>query len=124
MPRTTPNSLLNLSAEMTPAAASPDLDRLADLFKLLGDRSRLGILWRICQGECNVTEISESTSLSQANVSKHLQMLRMARLVACRKEGNARIYFLSDQKYLGLCAQSLIDLSIFSPPEISTCDES
>ncbi|AZB73758.2 ArsR/SmtB family transcription factor [Synechococcus elongatus] len=111
------------TAELETSSTSPDLDRLAELFKVLGDRSRLGILWRICQGECNVTEISESTGLSQANVSKHLQMLRMARLVACRKEGNARIYFLSDPQYSGLCARSLIDLASLSPVEVSSCDE-
>lgn len=124
MPRTTPNSVLNFptAPEITTSATSPDLDRLAELFKVLGDRSRLGILWHICQGECNVTEISAATGLSQANVSKHLQMLRMARLVACRKEGNARIYFLADPQYSGLCARSLIDLASLSPLEVSSCD--
>jgi DNA-binding transcriptional ArsR family regulator len=101
----------------------PDFDRLSELFKLMGDRSRLHILWCICQGECSVGEICNLTGLSQANVSKHLQMLRMGGIVACRKEGNSRIYYLSDEKYLGLCAQSLIDLSNASREVTSSCEE-
>jgi DNA-binding transcriptional ArsR family regulator len=101
----------------------PDFDRLSELFKLMGDRSRLHILWCICQQECSVGEICALTGLSQANVSKHLQMLRMGGIVACRKEGNSRIYFLADPKYLGLCAQSLIELSTVTPEVIPSCEE-
>lgn len=101
----------------------PDFDRLSDLFKLMGDRSRLHVLWCICQGECSVGEICTATGLSQANVSKHLQMLRMGGIVACRKEGNSRIYFLADPKYLGLCAQSLIDLSNVSREVVASCED-
>jgi DNA-binding transcriptional ArsR family regulator len=89
----------------------------------MGDRSRLHILWCIFQGECSVGEICEVTGLSQANVSKHLQMLRMGGIVACRKEGNSRIYFLSDPKYLSLCAQSLIELSSTSRELVSSCED-
>lgn len=105
------------------SAKQPDFDRLSELFKLMGDRSRLHILWCICQQECSVGEICEITALSQANVSKHLQMLRMGGIVACRKEGNSRIYFLADAKYLGLCAQSLIDLSTVTPEVMPSCEE-
>ncbi|PLS69547.1 MAG: ArsR family transcriptional regulator [Cyanobacteria bacterium M5B4] len=103
----------------------PDFDRLSELFKLMSDPSRLHILWCICQAECSVGQICEMTGLSQANVSKHLQMLRMGGIVACRKEGNSRIYFLADPKYLGLCAQSLIELSNIntSREEISSCED-
>lgn len=101
----------------------PDFDRLSELFKLMSDRSRLHILWCICQQEYSVGEICEITGLNQANVSKHLQMLRLGGVVACRKEGNSRIYFLSDSKYLGLCAQSLIDLSTASREAFSTCED-
>ncbi len=101
----------------------PNFERLSELFKLMGDQSRLHILWCICEGECSVGKICDMTGLSQANVSKHLQMLRMGRVVACRKEGNSRIYFLADPKYLGLCAQSLIELSTISIEVISSCEE-
>ncbi|MGA1265463.1 MAG: ArsR/SmtB family transcription factor [Prochlorothrix sp.] len=101
----------------------PDFERLSEIFKLLSDRNRLHILWCICQEECSVGTICELTGLGQANVSKHLQMLRMGKIVACRKAGNSRIYFLADTKYLSLCAQSLIDLSINPPTEVASCED-
>ncbi len=106
-----------------PVKTQPDFDRLAELFKILSDPSRLYILWCICQEEQNVGQICVTTGLSQANVSKHLQMLRMAGVVACRKEGNNRIYFLADVKYLSLCAQSLIEISNLSIENISSCED-
>jgi DNA-binding transcriptional ArsR family regulator len=93
----------------------PDFDRLAELFKLLSDRNRLHILWCICQNECSVSQICTLTGLGQANVSKHLQLLRLGGVVACRKEGNTRIYFLLETKYLHVCAQSLLELSQIRP---------
>lgn len=108
---------------LAPDQTMPDFERLSELFKLMAEPSRLHILWCICQGETSVGEICALTRLSQANVSKHLQMLRLGGIVACRKEGNSRIYFLSDPKYLTLCAQSLIDLSNTSREVVSSCEE-
>ncbi len=110
---------LSLALDQT----TPDFERLAELFKLMADPSRLSILWCIGQGESSVGEICTRTGLSPANVSKHLQMLRLGGIVACRKEGNSRIYFLSDPHYFTLCAQALITLSNAHQEVVSSCDE-
>nr|WP_230401097.1 MULTISPECIES: metalloregulator ArsR/SmtB family transcription factor [unclassified Synechocystis] len=89
----------------------------------MGDQSRLHILWCICEEECSVGTICDMTGLSQANVSKHLQILRMGGIVGCRKQGNSRIYFLANPKYLNLCAQSLIELSNLSTDVLSSCED-
>lgn len=78
---------------------------LAEQFKLLSDSSRLKILVTLCQrGECKVKEICEQTGLNPTNVSKHLQLLRSAGVLACRREGNCRYYRIINSGLLDLCA--------------------
>ncbi|WP_330203932.1 metalloregulator ArsR/SmtB family transcription factor [Cyanobacterium sp. Dongsha4] len=82
------------------------LEELANRFKILSDPSRLHIIQTICTNECTVTEICDRTQLNQANVSKHLQFLKIAGVVACRREGNCRYYRIIDEDLLGLCQQA------------------
>lgn len=86
-----------------------ELEKLADRFKILSEPSRLQILSEICQWECNVTEICQRTGLHQANVSKHLQLLKLAGIVACRRVGVCRYYRIIDSDLLALCAKSLFE---------------
>ena len=85
-------------------------EQLAGRFKLLSDPSRLRILSAICNHERNVTEICERTRLSQANISKHLQLLKCSGVVACRRVGICRYYRIIDQDLLSLCARSLTEI--------------
>ncbi len=78
-------------------------DRLARLLRVLGEPSRLRILTAIRAGECCVNRICDRTGLSQANVSKHLQLLKDAGLVSCRRKGNQRCYRLVDPEIMHLC---------------------
>jgi DNA-binding transcriptional ArsR family regulator len=93
-----------------PITDEPPFERLADRFRLLSDPSRLRILSVICQGERNVTEICSLTGLNQANVSKHLQLLKAAGTVACRRVGICRYYRILDGELLALCPQSLANI--------------
>jgi DNA-binding transcriptional ArsR family regulator len=62
----------------------------ADVFKALGDPTRLKILDCIRKGEKCICEITPYTGKSQPNVSQHLKVLKNAGIVDERKEG-ARI---------------------------------
>jgi DNA-binding transcriptional ArsR family regulator len=59
----------------------------ARIGKALGSPQRLEILEVHAQGERTVESVATETSLSVANVSRHLQQLRQAQLVASRREG-------------------------------------
>jgi ArsR family transcriptional regulator len=59
----------------------------ADLFRVLGDPSRLRILALLGREELSVTELQEVLGLGQSTVSGHLAQLRRAGLVATRREG-------------------------------------
>jgi DNA-binding transcriptional ArsR family regulator len=76
---------------------------LANRFKLLSEPTRLRILEVICGEERKVSDICERTGLQQANVSKQLQLLRTAGVVACRRVGTCRYYRVTDQELLKLC---------------------
>ena len=82
---------------------SDEFEQLADRFKLLGEPARLRILTILCAGECNVQDICEQTGLHQANVSKHLQLLKIRGIVTCRRDGIFRYYRLIDTALMVVC---------------------
>jgi rhodanese-related sulfurtransferase len=63
------------------------LDELARVGKALGSASRLELLEVLAQGERTVEALAGAAGLSVANTSRHLQVLRAARLVEAEKEG-------------------------------------
>jgi DNA-binding transcriptional ArsR family regulator len=79
------------------------LARVAERFKALGEPARLRMLDVLRHGEMAVSELITATGLGQANVSKHLQLLHAAGLVARRKEGLFVYYSLADRDVLLLC---------------------
>lgn len=76
---------------------------VADRFKVLAEPARLQLLQVLMSGERTVGELTETTGLSQANVSKHLQLLLSHGLVARRKEGLFAYYSLADESVFQLC---------------------
>jgi len=77
---------------------------LARFFKVLGDPNRLGIVLTIGLGNRSVSEIIDSTGLSQTLVSFHLKVLREARIVKTVRQGPFIFYSLSEPSLLGFLA--------------------
>ncbi|WP_428011035.1 ArsR/SmtB family transcription factor [Baaleninema sp.] len=88
------------------ALPEAELEWLASRFKILSEPTRLQILAAICQQERKVCDICDRTGLSQANVSKHLRLLKDAGVVSCRREGVSRYYRLVDSDLLDLCTKA------------------
>ena len=72
------------------------LEKLAEFFKVFGDRTRLNILKLLLEKELNVTEISEKLEMNSSAISHQLRVLRAANLVKTRKDGKEVFYMLSD----------------------------
>ena len=70
----------------------------AKLFRGFSDPSRLSILEVLHQGPRTVSEIVETTNLSQPNASNHLGCLRDYGLVVAEQEGRYVTYRLSDDR--------------------------
>jgi ArsR family transcriptional regulator len=71
---------------------------LAPLSKCLGDETRLRIVALLSCGELCVCHLESALGLSQPNVSRHLRILRSARLVDQRRNGNWMFYRLAPQE--------------------------
>lgn len=83
---------------------SPEvLELIAKRFRVLAEPARLKILNRLMGGELTVTELGDATQLNQANLSKHLQMLRSSGFVRRRKEGLFAHYRIADPSVNALC---------------------
>lgn len=68
------------------------LEQLALIGKALSSPSRLRILDLLCQAERTVETLAREASLSIANTSQHLQVLRQAGVVSSHRDGNYVIY--------------------------------
>jgi len=79
------------------------LTLIAERFRVLGDPLRLELLHRLGDSEMSVGALVEATGASQANVSKHLQILLRAGLVQRRKEGLQAYYKIVDPSIFQLC---------------------
>ncbi len=80
---------------MTPL--TPDqTQELSEIFRLLGDRTRLAIALAIDDGARPVGLVAESLGLSPSLVSHHLRLLRGARLVRAERRGKQVFYALAD----------------------------
>lgn len=80
-----------------------ELEALANRFKILAEPARLQILSALCIQERSVQEICDRTGLLQGNVSKHLQLMKNAGVVTCRRSGAWRYYRVVDTELLALC---------------------
>jgi ArsR family transcriptional regulator len=74
---------------------SDKLDEMAELLKLLGDKTRLGILGLLQERELCVGDIVDLLGTSQPNASQHLRRLKSAGLVRESKRGQWVYYSLN-----------------------------
>ena len=72
-----------------------ELESVASVLKLLGDKSRLTMMGLLKDGECCVCEFVEVLQMSQPSISQHLRKLRDAGLVKERKKGQWVFYSLN-----------------------------
>lgn len=90
---------LNSPKELSDAA----LHLIAGRFKVLSEVLRLKLIIQLETGEKNVSELVEATGATQANVSRHLQTLTEAGILARRKEGQKAFYHICDQGVFAMC---------------------
>ena len=70
---------------------------LAEMFKLMGDPSRLRIILACLDGAACVSDIATRTRLSPSLVSHHLRLLRAARILRAERQGKQVFYAPADE---------------------------
>ena len=78
------------------------VDAVAEVFKLLGDPTRVRLVDALTHGERCVCDLASLVGLSESAISHQLRLLRSARLVRVRRTGRLAYYSLDDHHVVGL----------------------
>lgn len=81
--------------------------RLADLFKVFGDGTRVRILYVLLQAEVCVCDLANLLGMTQSAVSHQLRILKQARLIKARRDGKTVFYSLADDHVATLLRQGM-----------------
>ena len=85
---------------MTDVSATLNDDQIAELaemFRMMGDQSRLAILLACMAAPVSVGAIAERLGLSPSLVSHHLRLLRATRLLRAERRGKQVFYSAMDE---------------------------
>ena len=72
------------------------LYELSDFFKVMGDRTRIQLLWALEESEMCVGDLAVLLNMTKSAVSHQLKVLKTAKLVQSDKKGKNVYYKLSD----------------------------
>lgn len=91
----------------------------AQLFRQLGDGTRIRIFWILCHCEECVINISAMMEMSSPAVSHHLRQLREAGLIVSRREGK-EVYYQAAATPLAQTLHEMIEelLAISCPVDV------
>ena len=89
------------------AFSDQELARMAQVFKLLGDPSRLKIVLALRRQEMCVCDLAVLSGISESAVSHQLRRLKDLDLVRSRRNGQV-IYYSLDDKHVAL----LLDIAL------------
>jgi ArsR family transcriptional regulator len=92
-------SLLAVRSAMLGTAS---VDAVAEIFKLLGDPTRVRLVDALSHGERCVCDLATLVGQTESAVSHQLRLLRAARLVRVRRTGRHAYYALDDHHVVGL----------------------
>jgi len=81
----------------------------AQLFKALGDETRLRMLGLLCHGELCVCDIMEVLKLPQSTASRHLAYLRNSSWISGSRRGKWMYYRLRENAHEHSVSQGITD---------------
>jgi ArsR family transcriptional regulator len=79
---------------------------LSEIFRLLGDETRIKILYLLAHRELCVCDLASLLEMSLPAVSHHLRLLKALRLVKYRRDGKMVYYSLDDRHVLNLIREA------------------
>lgn len=92
---------------------------VAEVFKQLGDPTRIRIFWLLCHCEECVINISAMMKVSSPAVSHHLRPLKNSGLIVCRREGKEVYYRAADTEQGRLLHEMIEQVMRIACPELS-----
>ncbi len=82
--------------EVIPLPSDEHLFELAEFFSVIGDSTRIKILYALFESELCVCDIADTLGMTLSAISHQLKILKTARLVKSRKVGKSVFYSLDD----------------------------
>lgn len=80
---------------------------LSDLFKMFGDSTRIKILYALFESELCVCDIANLLDMTISAISHQLRLLKQAKLVKFRREGQTVFYSLADDHVVKIISQGM-----------------
>jgi len=84
-----------------------ELYRLADLFKIFGNPTRIRILSALKTHELCVCDIADLLGMTQSAISHQLRILKQMQLVKFRRDGKTVYYSLADDHVYTILSQGM-----------------
>jgi len=90
---------------------------VSDVFRQLGDTTRIRIFWLLCHCEECVINISAILEMSSPAVSHHLRLLKRTGLITCRRRGKEMYYRAADTEQSRLLHQMIEQIMEITCPQ-------
>ena len=84
------------------------LRKMAEMFKVMNDPTRLKIINALLLSEMCVCDIAALMEMTQPSISHHLKVMRQSELIKYRREGKV-VYYSLDDEHIGLLFQTGLD---------------
>ena len=87
-----------------------EIEIAAELFKLCGDATRVGILCALSRHHLCVSDLAQVLEMSSSAISHQLRIIKQARLVKARRDGKTIFYSLADdhvKEIIGMAKEHL-----------------
>lgn len=106
-----------MTAKPHAAAGRADIERNAEMFRVLGHETRLRLLLLLGAGELAVSQIDAVSAIGQPGLSQQLAILRKAGMVSTRRVAK-QVYYRVDAPALAAAASVLAQLAntVATPP--------
>jgi len=81
------------------------LRKMAEMFKVMNDPTRLKIINALMLSEMCVCDIAALMEMTQPSISHHLKVMRQSELIKYRRDGKA-VYYSLDDEHIGILFQN------------------
>ena len=95
-----------------PNMLQPDvLSDLSEFFKVMGDNTRINLLWALEEEELCVGDLAVLLDMTKSAVSHQLRALRQSKLIRARRDGKNIYYSLNDDHVKEILEMALEHIS-------------
>ena len=104
----------SMERELDHMPSVEEFQTVADIFKQLGDGSRIRIFWLLCHCEECVINLASLVGMSSPALSHHLRQLKSSGLIVSRREGKEVYYRAADTqqaRMLHLMIEKMVEIS-------------